>query len=59
MEAKQEIAHIINTLPDAVVAELLQYLRQVEKASQEKMRLSLHLNTVLTEDRELLERLAQ
>ena len=59
MEAKQEIAQIVNALPDAVAEELLHYLRQLERASQEKSRLSLHLSTILTEDRELLERLAQ
>ena len=59
MEVKQEIVEIVNTLPEDVLDELLHYLRQVEKVSQEKMRLSLHLKTILIEDRELLERLAQ
>lgn len=59
METKQEIAQIIDALPDEVLGELVQYLRQVEKASQEKARLSLHLKTILLEDKELLERLAK
>jgi hypothetical protein len=59
VEAKQEIVQIVNTLPDAVAEELLHYLRQLEKVSQDKSRLSLHLRTILTEDRALLERLAQ
>jgi hypothetical protein len=59
MEPKQEITQIIDTLPDEVLGELLQYLRQVEKASQEKARLSLHLKTILLEDRDVLERLAK
>ena len=59
MELTQEITHIVNTLPKDVLGEVLQYLRQVEKVSQEKMRLSLNLKTILTEDRELLERLAK
>lgn len=59
MEPKQEIAQIIDTLPEEVLAELVQYLRQVEKASQEKARLSLHLKTILLEDKEVLERLAR
>ena len=59
MEPKQEIVQIVNSLPDEVLGDLLQYLRQVEKATQEKMRLSLNLKTILTEDRELLERLAK
>jgi len=59
MEPKQEIARIIDTLPDEVLSELVQYLRQLEKASQEKARSSLHLKTILLEDKELLERLAK
>jgi hypothetical protein len=59
MELKQEVARIIDTLPEETLGELLQYLRQVEKASQDKARLSLHLKTILLEDKELLERLAK
>ena len=59
MEIKQEITQIIDTLPEEVLSELVQYLRQVEKASQEKARMSLHLKTILLEDRDVLERLAK
>jgi hypothetical protein len=59
MELKQEITQIVNTLPEDVLGEVLQYLQQLEKVSHEKMRLSLNLKTILTEDRELLERLAK
>ena len=59
MEVKQEINQIVNVLPNEVLGELLSYLRQVEKVSQEKMRLSLNLKTILTEDSEVLEKLAK
>ena len=59
MGVKQEITQIVNTLPNTVLSELLHYLRTVEKVSQEKMRLSLNLKTILTEDSDLLERLAK
>ncbi|MFN4145323.1 MAG: hypothetical protein ACK4GN_05830 [Runella sp.] len=59
MELKQEIIQIINKLPHEVLGELLQHLRQVEKTTKEKIHLSLNLNTILTEDRELLEKLAK
>jgi hypothetical protein len=59
MELRQEITQIIDTLPEDVLSELVQYLRQVEKASQEKARMSLHLKTILLEDRDVLERLAK
>lgn len=58
MEIKQEIVQIVNKLPNEVLGELLQYLRHVEKSTPEKTRLSLNLNTILTEDREVLEKLA-
>lgn len=54
MKLKQEIAQIVDTLPEEVLGELVRYLRQVEKA-----RPSLHLQTILLEDKELLERLAK
>lgn len=59
METKQEIVQIVNKLPNEILEEVLLYLRQVEKTTTEKMRLSLNLNTILTEDRELLEKLAK
>jgi hypothetical protein len=59
MSVTQEITQIVNTLPKDILGEVLQYLRQVEKVSQEKMRLSLNLKTILIEDRELLEKLAK
>jgi hypothetical protein len=59
MELTQEITQIVNTLPKDVLGEVLRYLRQVEKVSQEKMRLSLNLQTILIEDKELLEKLAK
>ena len=59
MEIKEEIKQIVDTLPEDVLGELLQYLRQIEKESTSQLHLSLNLNTVLTEDDELLERLAQ
>ena len=59
MEIKEEIKQIVDTLPEDVLGELLQYLRQIEKESTSQLHLSLNLNTVLAEDDELLERLAQ
>ena len=59
METKQAIIEIVSELPDEILGDLLQYLKQVEKVTHEKMRLSLHLRTILLEDRELLIKLAQ
>ncbi len=59
MEIKEEIVHIVNKLPEEVLSELLQYLRQVEKSTEDKVLLSQKLKTILIEDRELLEKLAK
>ena len=48
MNVKQESTQIVDTLPDEVLNELLEYLRQVEKSLQEKVRLSLNLKIILS-----------
>ncbi len=59
METKQAIIEIVSELPNEILDDLLLYLKQVERVTQEKMRLSLNLRTILLEDRELLIKLAQ
>ncbi len=59
MEAKQEIMQIVNTLPSDVLDNLLQYLRQIEKTSKDKLQLAVNLRTILNEDKELLQKLAK
>ncbi len=59
MHVKEEISHIVDTLPEDFLNELLQYLKQLEKASKNKGKLSLHLNTILIEDRDVLVKLAK
>ena len=59
MEIKEEINQIVETLPEDVLSELLQYLRQIKKGSKSQLHLPMNPNTILAEDDELLERLAQ
>ena len=59
MEIRQEIAQLVETLPQELLGEVLAYLRQVEKTSQDKLRLSSNLQSILLEDREVLEKLAK
>lgn len=59
METKQEIIEIVDRLPNDVLTEVLQILRQLQKDSQTKIQLSSNLSTVLNEDRELLKELAK
>lgn len=59
MQVKEEIAQIVDTLPEDFLNELLQYLKKLEKASKDKGKMSLHLNTILIEDKDLLAKLAK
>ena len=59
MKVKEEISNIIDTLPEEFLNELLLYLIQLEKASKDKVKLSLHLNRILIEDNVVLAKLAE
>lgn len=59
MEIKQEIVEIVNTLPNEVLDDVLTYIKKVQKISRQKINLSLHLDTILEEDKEVLEQLAK
>ncbi len=59
MEIKQEITNIVNILPEDILKDILLYLRQIENIAKEKSQLSINLNTILKEDREVLEKLAK
>lgn len=59
MAVKEEIAHIVDSLPEEFLKELLDYLISLEKASKNKAIYSLHLNKILIEDKEVLSKLAK
>ncbi len=59
MAVKEEITHIVDSLPEEFLQELLDYLKSLEKASKQKAISSLHLNKILIEDKEVLSKLAK
>ncbi len=59
MEVKQEISKIIESLPESVLTEVLTFLRDIEKASQDGNLTTMHLRKILKEDHELLQELAK
>jgi hypothetical protein len=59
IEIKEEINKIIEKLPEEVLGDLLEYLQQVEKNTAGKFQLTKNLRKILTEDKELLEKLAK
>jgi hypothetical protein len=58
-EIKTEIQKSLDNVPESVLHDILHFLKQAEKQSAENVSLALHLRSILTEDKELLERLAK
>jgi len=58
-EIKSEIQKVIDNFPESVLEEILQYLKQVQKANLKNIEMSIHLGQILREDKELLEKLAK
>ena len=58
-EIKTAINEILNHSNDEVLGEVLEYLKTVEGKSTRSVSLSQNFRTILTEDKELLERLAK
>ena len=57
-DLKQEINKAIDNVPESVLVDILDYLKQIQGTPAEKIDLSRHLGIILREDKELLQRLA-
>ena len=57
-DLKYEIQKAIESVPETVLADILDYLKQIQITPSEKIDLSRHLGFILREDKELLQRLA-
>lgn len=58
-DIKSEIQKSLDKVPESVLQDVLNFLKQVERQSAEKVNLTMNLKDILTEDKELLERLAK
>ena len=58
-EIKSEIQRTLDNIPEAVLQDILDYLKLIQGKSADKVKLSRNLRDILTEDKELLERLAK
>ena len=56
-DLKQEINKAIDNVPESVLVDILDYLKQIQVTPVEKIDLSRHLGLILREDKELLQRL--
>lgn len=59
IEVKEEIQKVLAKVPEEVLPEILDYLKQVQLSSLDDLKLERHLNRIINEDKELLKRLAQ
>ena len=59
IEVKTEIQRVLNEVPENVLPEILQYLKQIQHQYSEQIRLNNNLKRILEEDKVLFERLAQ
>lgn len=59
MEIKTEIQKVLDSVPEGVLEDVLDFLKELQVQQEDKVRLTSDLRKILSEDRELLERLAQ
>lgn len=57
-DLKIEIRKAIDSVPESVLVDILDYLKQIQATPKEKINLSRNFAQILREDKELLERLA-
>ncbi len=58
-EIKSEIQKSLDNVPETVLQDILDFLRKAENQPAERLSLMKDLRDILTEDKELLERLAK
>jgi hypothetical protein len=58
-EIKLEIQKALDNIPEDIRQDILNYLKEIQGKSADKIKLGKNLRTILSEDKELLERLAK
>ncbi|MBK8587495.1 MAG: hypothetical protein IPN88_19690 [Bacteroidetes bacterium] len=58
-QIKTEIQKVLDTMPEVVLEDILEYLKTVQSKSVDSVKLSQNMRKILIEDRELLKKLAQ
>jgi hypothetical protein len=58
-EIKSEIQKSLDNVPESVLQDILNFLKQVENQPANRLNLMRDLSDILAEDKELLERLAK
>ena len=58
-ELKEEIAKVLETVPEEILEDVLDYLKLLITNPKEKLSMTIKLRQIITEDKELLQKLAQ
>ena len=58
-QIQSEIQKVLDTVPENVLQDVLDFLKELQDQPAEKVRLTNNLRQILSDDKELLERLAQ
>ena len=54
-----EIQKVLENVPESVLQDVLDFLKELQDQPADKVRLAKHLRQILSDDKELLEKLAQ
>ena len=58
-QLKSEIQRTLDRIPENVLQDILDYLKDLQGKTKDQVQLSRHLKQILAEDKALLEKLAQ
>jgi len=58
-QIKTEIQKVLNNVPEAILQDVLDFLKELQNQPGEKVKLTNNLRQILSKDKELLERLAK
>ena len=58
-EIKTEIQNMLDRIPEPVLKDILNYLKEVETKTEDQIATSRNISKILLEEKELLEKLAQ
>lgn len=58
-QIKTEIHKVLDSVPESTLQDVLELLKELQSSTPQQIKLTCNLRRILTEDKELLEKLAQ
>ena len=58
-QIQTEILKVLDNVPESILQDILDFLKELQDQPEDKVRLTNNLRQILSEDKDLLERLAQ